>query len=83
MVATNGTSNSMVREFVLTPLTSAVKIADRHRHLVGESCELRRSEIMLLAQLVARGFISLRQRMQSGSGEVFGIASTRDITSSH
>ena len=80
MVAKDGTSNSMVREFVLTTLTSAVKIADRLRHLVGKSCKLRRTEIMLGSKLIASGFISLRQRMQSGSVEVFGIGKQEDMT---
>jgi hypothetical protein len=65
MVAKNGAISTFSKA-VLTPLASAVKIADRRRHLVAEPCKLRGSEIMLLSKLDTRGFVSLRQRIQSG-----------------
>ena len=76
LVAKNGTSNSMLGEFGLTPLASAIKIADRGSHLIDQFCELRRSEIMLGSKLNAGGLMSLCQRNQSGSIEVFGIGKT-------
>ena len=60
LVAKNGTSNSMLVEFGLTPQRG--KIADRGSHLIDQFCKLRRSEIMLGSKLNACGLMSLGQR---------------------
>jgi hypothetical protein len=68
-----GTSGSMMCELGLTSLPSPAKIADRGRHLVDQSCKLRRSEVIVGSKIIASCFISPREQIQSPFVEVFGI----------
>lgn len=72
--AAQGTSDSMLREPILTMLPGAIKMADGSGHFVDQSGKVRRAQVMVSSKFNASLLVSTHEQVDRRCFEIFGFA---------